>query len=595
MASRKLVKQAQKALGIAATHATVVRDHPDEILAQLRKQGKMTLGELFFEDKYAAARQAVISQGYFDSGKKRIHVRTRPITGTDEHEIMAIAAVSRDPGRAEDFLDTIQDYNPSNKQQDALVNMYWNIYENEGIINNATNKIAAILSGGGRFKIRQAKKGKQQKAREQLEEVLYFWTQKVNAAPDDAVVTGSRGLQAVTHQGVRQALVEGSWIGRTVWAPTDIPTVGQSFDLPINIQSLSTAFIVPVKEFIGTGVEQFFWKPSRDLVKQLTNPSTPEIRKLIKKFIPSDQANKLKKDGQVLLDPALLLHVKHRASDRKAFGESFIHAALGAIAYRRAIDQLDVVSMQNLINRLTIVMVGSADLNSPYSKPDVAAARTALMQSLFDEPGPNMTIIWQGNDVTVEDVGAHAAVLDLDQRHVIGEGKVKIAIGVPDALLSGSTPDGKAAGWAASIGTSAELEETQNSFSQLWTTVGERIALENGFTNLDMVYEFDKSLMTDRMEEMNQTRNDYVSGTMAIRTLLLSRGRDPDAEFRQKAFEMGLDPDDKAVTWEQVFMPPQGMQGQGAGKVPGNGRSPNSVTGNPPATPVEKKTPNTNK
>lgn len=575
----------------------VVRDHADAVLTQMRKQNKMLLGDLFHGDKYEGVREAIRKVGYYrhDKNKKTLHVQTRPIEGTDEHEILAIAAVSRDPGRSEDFLDTIQDYEPSGKDREALVDMYWKVYKNEGIVNNAANKLAAALSAGGEFEVVRAKKGKARKATEQALQILNFWARNVNSSATNAVVTGARGLQAVTKQVVRQALVEGSWVGRTVWTSADIPSLGR-FDIPLNIQSITTAHIEPVVELVGTGIEQFYWTPPSELIRELDKPSTPEIRKLLQKFVPRDMVTKLKKDRQVLLDPALLAHVKHRGMDTEAFGESFIHAALSAVAYRRALDQLDTVTMQNIINRLTIVMVGSAkDPKSPYAKPDVAAARAALMQTFFEDPGPNMTIVWQGDDVDVKDVGAHTQVLSLDERHKIGDSKVKIAIGVPDALLSGTSTDGKAAGWAAQLGMTAQMDELQNAIEQTWTTIGERILLENGFTDIEITYEFSRTLGLDRTEERNQARQDYTAGALSIRSYLKAIGVDPDAEYVQKCIEKGLDPDPAVNTWEMVFTPPQGLQGQGAGKVPGAGRTPDSQTGKttserPPAnTPIENK------
>lgn len=200
-------------------------------------------------------------------------------------------------------------------------------------------------------------------------------------------------------------------------------------------------------------------------------------------------------------------------------------------------------------------------------------ARQTLMDSLFQDPGPNMTIIWAGQDVKIEDVGAHSSVLDLDDRFKGAEGRVKVSLGVPDALLSGTTTDGKAAGWAATIGASAQLEELADSFGTVWTTLAERIAIENGFEDLDIIWQWDQSLLADKVAERNQVRNDYRVGLSTIRSALVAQGKDPDAEFKQRAFEKGLEiVDELNPTWEQVFAPPQGLQGQGEGEGrPGDG------------------------
>ncbi len=583
-----------------ADYQARVKNNPDSVLADMQQLPRL---EAFLPGaEFAAARDAILNTGYWDQAgaKNRMRVLTRP-TADGGHEILAMAAVARDPGVTQDYIDAIQDFLPGSvKPKAEEVEQYWNIYLNEGLINNAINKIAAILSGGGRYKVRFARKGKKQDAQERLQACLDEFVRKVNNAPLDGTVTGSRGLQAVIHQAIRQTMVEGDWIGRTVWTEHEVPNFG-TFSLPMTIQSISMANIVAIDELAGTGIEAYYWKPDQKLIQQLDSPKNKDIRALLKKFVPSDILSKLKRDKQVLLDPALLLHVKHRGVDARPFGESFIKPALGGIAFKRAVEALDIVCMQNLINRLTIVMVGSSDPKSPYSKTDVASARQALMKSFFDDPGPNMTIVWAGDDVKVEDVGAHEGMLDLDARHTIADGKIKIAIGVPEALLSGSSGDNKAAGWAAMIGSAAQLEELKNSLENICTTLGERIAVENGFDQFDIVFEFDNSLMTDRAEEWNQLRNDLVSGALSHHTFLAARGHDPDAEFRLKAVEQGLDPDAEGTLWKDVFVPPQGLAGQGAeggppgsgpGKTPGSGQPAGNPDGKTTPKPTENKTPN---
>ena len=540
----------------------------------------MKLSMLFPSEEDQA--QILAKQELTRNGRRAV-ILTRPI-GEGDHEVMAMAAVNRDPGRSDEILASIQDFQTRSTNQRQLVEFYWNVYENEGIINNGVNKIAAMLSSGGEFRIRNIRKGKTRGGKNTLgpEEtflaIMQYWMEHVNASAENAVVTGSRGIRAIQHQGVRQALVEGSWVGRTVWFNVQIPGLSGTYSLPLNIQTLSTANLEPVKALEGTGIELFYWVPNADLLQQL-QAKDKDTQKLLKKYVPTKLATELIRNRKVLLDPSLLLHVKNRGTDRRTFGESIIQPALSGIAYRRTVDQLDVVTMSNLINRLTIVMVGSSDPASPYSAVDVANARMRLMNTFFEDPGPNMTVVWAGDDVKVQDIGAHQSVMDLDGRHTVGENKVKVALGVPDALLTGTTNEGKAAGWASAQSAAAEMQELQHAFSQVFTTMAERIALENGFTELDVIFEADESNMVDKLEERTQARADYLAGLLSVRTSLMQRDIDPDAEYVLRCKERGLEPG--VATWEEAFMPPQGLagqgadgtpQGQGTGKDPGAGR-----------------------
>jgi hypothetical protein len=281
------------------------RDNPDQILADMRKENRTILRDLFTGTEYVSYMDDIIQRGRVvnKANGKELVVKTRPIAGTSDHEVLAIAAVARDPGLTQDYIDSITDFLPRAGKTKALeVQQFWNIYFNEGIINNAVNKIAAILSGGGTYKVKKAKKGKLRKAQETLQAILDDFVRNVNNAPDDAVVTGARGLQAVTHQAVRQALVEGDWIGRTLWSDKQVGTLGK-FSMPVNIQSLSMAEVTAAPETKGTPIEAFYWTPAAALIQQLSKPTNKDLAPLLKKYFPSDIAGKLKKDKRCSWTP----------------------------------------------------------------------------------------------------------------------------------------------------------------------------------------------------------------------------------------------------------------------------------------------------
>lgn len=572
-----------------------VAKRTSRVSVQERKRPLM-LTDLIPGDDKSAIREKIKRDGFANTNvpNKLVHMVTRPVAGTDDHEVLAVAAVSRDPGRTQAYIDAIQDFIPTTgKSKDQEVNQLWQIYKTEGLINNGINKVAAILSSGGRYSVKSAKKGKVRKAAEQLQAVLDEFLKNVNNSPEDAVVTGSRGIKALVQQATRQCLVEGDWFGRTIWTSHEVRGLG-SFDMPMTIQSITSAQIEPIKETAGMGMEEFYWKPPQSVLQQIQKPTNKDVADSIKRFIQDkDLLNQLKKNKKARLDPALLLHIKHRGVDTEAFGNSFISPALNGIAFKRSVEALDFVSMESLINRLSIVQVGAGGKDSAYSDPLYAAGRAQLMQSFFDDPGPNMTIVWQGDDIKVIDVGAHEKLIESDNRHKVAEGKVKAAMGLPEALLSGTTADGKAAGWAATIGAAAELEELQNGFTNALSTLGQRIATENGFEDVEIEFSFNNSIMADKSEEWNQGRNDRIIGMNSIRTYLSMRGLDPQAEYEQACFEKGLTPGE--ATWEEAFIAPQGLQGQGPGKVPGNGAPAGNPDGKTQQAPTEKKKPTENK
>lgn len=571
------------------------REFPDQIIDQLKMSqmsGKIYLEDLFVGEDFADVRRSIIQTGksVTPTGSRELRVQTRP-TEDGKHEILALAALSRDPGRTQDYLDSISDFTVLGTQDKTVqVRQYRRIYETEGMINNAVNKIAALIGVGGRFKVRHARRGKARRAVEELQMALDYVSNNVNNAPLFGVVTSERGLKSVVHAGVRQALIEGDWIGRQQWSKVALPAGGGTWSLPMTIQTISMLNLEPVKDLAGLG-ELWYWKPDAKLRDMIVNGSkdNPEIDKVLRRLVDGKLRSDLAKGTKVLLQPSLLMHVKHRGYATSAFGESIIEAAKLGIRYSRAITAIDLVSMENVISRLTVVQVGSSDPKSPYSKPDVAAARASLMQSFFEEVSPSMVIIWQGDDIEVKDVGSQNSVLDLEDRFRVADHKVKMALGLPDALLLGSTGEGASAGWASVIGAAAQMQELANGFAAVLTTLGERIAVENGYADIDLIWEYDKSLLTDALQTRVQNRADYAMGLVSIRSMIAAAGRDPDAEFLIKCTERGLNPD--TTSFEQAFAPPQGLQGQasggirgqGDGKLPGDGRTPTDQQADLPA------------
>jgi hypothetical protein len=535
--------------------------------------GRMMLEDLFGGEENATLRHEIVSTGKYAArnGKKELRIQTRA-TDDGKHEIVALAALSRDPGKSSDYLETVADFSglglKPTTNLSVKVKQYREIYRHEGIINNAVNKIAALIGVGGRYKVRHARRGKSRKALDDLQMLLDYLTVNVNSASLSGVVTSERGMKSVIHSGVRHALVEGDWVARQQWTKVKLGTVGE-VSLPLTLQTISISNLEPVVELSGLG-ELWYWKPESSLMNLITNGSkVKEINDVIQDLVDNKMRAELKKNQKVLLTPALLLHVKHRGFATDPVGESIIESAKLGIRFSRSLTAVDLVSMENVINRLTIVQVGSADPKSPYSKADVAAARAALMQSFFEDISPSMVIVWQGDDVKVTDVGSSQSVLELNERYRIADQKIKMALGLPDALLIGSMGDGSGATWASMVGAAAQMQELANSFASVLTTLGERVAMENGYDGVDLLWEFDASLMADYKDTRTQNRSDYVLGLASIHSMIAAAGRDPDAEFLMKCKERDLNPD--TTTFEEAFSPPQGLQGQAPGGIQGQG------------------------
>ena len=499
--------------------------------------------------------------------------------------VTTAAAVPRNPGRSETYLGEVADFSASTTDRVTLLDLYDRIYEREGLINNAVNKASALVATQGEFKVRYVKGQRgisgDTKA-EELKLLLKFWQEKVNARSEEGAITGDRGVTNIISQGTRLALKQGDHFARTNWTNVKVSTLkGKSFSLPMNVQTFDGRTIEIPEGLEGTGIDLFYWVPSSDFINTLRNPRDPNITQYLDKVIPSDVKSALLKDGKFLLDPALMIHIKHRGTPTSNYGESIITAAMNEVAYKRALQALDIVTIENLINRLVIILIGSDDNESVYHKSEVSSARMTMMSNMLRRVGPAATIIWPGPDVDVKEVGAHNAILSMDERYAQAENRIRNALGVPSALLSGDTDAGKAAGWAAVIGIAAELEEIRDQYKQVLTVIAERIALENGYEDVDVVWEFNQELLNNKAEHVEMVNKAFQGGALSFPTYIEEIGFDFDTELVRMQEDVDNDRRDELFGAPRAFVTQNNLGGESPegqdGRPPG-GRDPRTDT-----------------
>jgi len=462
--------------------------------------------------------------------------------GPDGNVFAVAAAVPRAPTKAETFLSqSVPDLQAIGGLQRAQkIELFHEIAKKEGIINNALKKKASLISQEGTFKVRMAKQGKRPRAAvsSDLLTLLTFWLENVNSNKPEGVITGSRGLKQVIRRGSRQALIEGDLFLREQWESIPVPQLqGKSFKLPVILQAISSAEIEISEDLFGLGIELYYWKPSGAKIRSLLNPRDPNAKKVIDKSISSDVLAQLRKDRQVLLDPALLIHVKNAGVDSQPYGDSDVEAALTDIAYARALKALDFVTIESLVNRMLIVKIGDPNPESAFHNLATVQQRVNVFNRLLSEVGPNMFVVWAGHDIETTDVGAHDTLLDTASRHTLAGEAVKMASGVPDPLLTGTASGGNAVAWAGFISLAAVAAELQEEFAQSLSQLGKRVAEENGFEDVDVVFEFSQTLLADREANSKIMAQAYDRGVLSNHSYLEELGKDYDVEKELRSAE----------------------------------------------------------
>lgn len=533
------------------------------------------IDDLFTGDSYAGVREALK-----ETGVARYNDITIAAHLDEDDNVLAMAAaISREPVRSEKFLrDEVPDLNiKGSLSRQQKLELYHQIANKEGIINNAIKKKASLISQEGHFMVRSARQGKRPRKAviDDLLTLLTFWQDNVNSADAESAITGSRGLRQVIRRGSRQAIIEGDLFLRQQWTSIKIPQLNNKrFKLPMLLQALPSSEVEVSEDIVGLGVDVFFWKPSSSKIQKLLKPRDKEVKDVIDKVIDKEILNELLKRRKAFLDPALLIHIKHAGVDTDAYGQSDVEAALTDVAYSRALKSLDFVTIDSLINRMLVIKIGDENPDSDFHNLAVAQHRVNVFRNLIREVGPNMLVVWAGHDIDKVDIGAHNQILDTDERHKLAKDLIKLAAGVPDPLLTGSAEGGKAVAWAGFIALASVAAELQEEFAQSFTQLGKRIATENRFDDVDVIYEFSHRLLADKEANAKIMLSAFDRGALSYRTLLEEVGKDFDVEKERKGDEL-----EKGDV--ELFKPPEIPRGGPSGNV---GTDPSDQPGRPDKT-----------
>lgn len=567
----------------------VLNKLPEGLVRFADNPGSRTLEELFPGESYSGIRTSLKDKG------EASYRGTKIVADFDTagKVITMAAAVPRLPPTSEDYLlENVPDFarlsifyniNADFGLRRQRLALFRQIAATEGMINNAIKKTTSLIAQDGSFKIRYAKQGKRPKdaVMNELSIVLKYWTENINADDLYGIITGSSGLKQVIRRGARQAMIEGDLFLRQVWMDTTIPVLGEnkSYTMPLTLQAIPSSDIYVPPPLYGTGLEIFYWRPQPRVLMTILNPRSmgtfvpdDEIKQVITKVVTTKVREQLLKYNMVRLEPKLLTHIKHSNTDTDVFGQSVIEPAITDLAYARALKALDFVTIESLINRLTIIKIGDANPDSDYHNIAVAQQRVNTFRKLLDPSiiGPNMMVVWAGHDVETVDISAHETLLDTTDRHKFAMDSLKMALGVPDSILIGEvSAGGKGAGWAGFIALDGVAEELRDEWTQTITHLGRRIALENGFDDVDLVYEFHKNLLVDKEANAKIMVQAYDRGLLSKRSMLEELDKDFDGEKLRRQEEKTDKDDDLFVPPPNLKGGPGGIQGATPGSTPG--------------------------
>lgn len=523
-----------------------ITDFPKEAQDWLRTNAGRTtpapVEDILPGDSWESVRTQLMSKGVASYRTTDGDERVMAADVRDGKVFSMAAAIPRGTGKATDFLNTVSDFQDlltatTDNRKEAIA-LFHKIARADGISNNAINKMAALVAPEGKFKVRSvngetADAGNAEVAK--LETLLNWWKDNVNARSLEAVITGDRGITSFISQGTRLQLIEGDHIARHVWSKITVPPLGEAYSLPMNLQTFSAGHIEIPAGLEGTNHELLYWVPPKAFIKLLEQPEDKNLKKALEKVLTRKVITELVKTGRYFLDPALLIHIKHRATQIDTFGQSLLEPTLNDIRYKRALDALELTVIMNLMARMVIIKLGSDDKDSIYHAQEVTNRRLGLLQRIMSQVGPSATILWPGPDIQVIEVSAHDSLPELESRYRLAERRQLMSLGLPAVLMIGEGTDGKATAFATALTVAAQLSETQYQYEQTQRSIGERIAMDNGFEGMEVTWEWIENKLADKREAAELIVKLFSMGLLSTETSLDELGYDYQAEeLRQK-------------------------------------------------------------
>lgn len=459
-----------------------------------------------------------------------------PLPDGSGHDVRVNIAsvIPVDLSTAKDYLDAVDDYeNLSLNDHTKELDICRRLYKFEGAVGTAIDTLIDLAITPGFVT---------DCPDPNLKELLGFWLENVNGL-DETLLGGSpdkvkkaqaelapkeAGIRRVFENVLLEYLVTGDAVITEFWAqvPLELSAGKKTFKLPSNLNVHQVEYLVISDKLLPMGREVIYLKLPDNFVGMVKSPGNDSEAALIKDNLSPYIVSAIKSGVTEIPLPAILTTHFKRRGEGNAYGTSYLRKAFTAVAAKRRIQALDHATIAGMIQRLTIIMVGHDDPDSPYHIPK--PGRVALLKSVLKTPEASKMLIWGGPDLIVKDIGPEGKVLGFDGRFSEADDSISMALGVPRLLIDGASSGTSSRDFSVFLSTISKLEALR-SMLVLWINREFRaIALSNGFQNIFPRYELSPIKLRDENSIKTQAVKAYEIGLMGRRDALLDQGYDPD-------------------------------------------------------------------
>lgn len=461
-----------------------------------------------------------------------------------KRNVLVAALVPSNISNGQSYIDEANAYTSTTDHLQE-VELCWTLYENEGIVGSAIDKhIDLAITPGTVENVKNP----------ELRSLIEYWIANVNNLYDERdlkkletkpTLNGKTyscvGLFDVVSSAFLHWLISGDAVLYETWAKkVDVPALGGKYTLPKNINVYDIRNIEVDESLDSLGIEILRLRVDndiKDIVK--AGSSHPLYQQLVEVLGDGAISEIAAGSDSVTLPPILTTHFKRRGHGRM-YGVPFLKRAFNSIASKRRLQALDEATISGMIQRLTIIMLGHKDKDSPYHR--VPPGRVAALKRMLAKPKTMTVGIWGGPDLDYIDIGPDGKVLSFEKRFNEADDGISLALGFPRILIDGHSSGTSERDWVILISTITMLERAREMFAQRISRWFRSIAIKNGFEDEFPVWRWSSMALRDEKSAKTLTVKLFESGLLGYEDSLNDLGYPGKQiiEKRIKEVEEGL-------------------------------------------------------
>lgn len=406
-----------------------------------------------------------------------------------KNELASGIAINTYEKTAVNFLKDLKNYNKDTADVKKQIDISNKMYRFEDVVSTGLEILIDFTISGYEFS----------NLSDKLKPLIDHFDFKVNNTFDYFV---EAGLQPLLSEMASEYFISGNIFPVEEW--DDVTIDGKTFNLPVRIKLLNpnnieideTAFSLleqKLKFTFGNSnkvSDNVF--TSKDIFSEISNlvETSPIFIK------DSFKQATLQAGPSAELNNDFVSHIKRNARTYDAWGTPYLTKLAQAVTYKQKLWQLDLNTIDGLMNYITVFKIGSPDKDSPFHIPP--ASRLQAFAALIKNPQASTAMVWP-HDIDIITSGPDGKVLNFADKYKEANRAIIQGLGVPPILIDGSGT--ATAAFVTILALNKRLEKVRTSLgnyvSHLIVKIAQKNNLESELTGKEVLKWFPSDLRNE--------------------------------------------------------------------------------------------------